>query len=73
MLARAAKREAYNDDSYRLMRQECTRDCGSLLVRGMDHASPDGQRLVKAAKALHKVRRPVACPDYRRWGIPFAR
>ena len=46
--------------------QECTRDCGTLLVRGIDPASPDGQRLAKAAKALHKVQRsasffPVTC------------
>ena len=35
--------------------QECTRDCGNLLVRGTDPASEDGQRLVKASRALHKV------------------
>ena len=37
--------------------QECGRDASSLLVRGGDPASPDGLRLVKATKMLHKVRR----------------
>jgi len=35
--------------------QECTRDCGNLLICGTDPASADGQRLVKASRALHKV------------------
>ena len=35
--------------------QECTRALGNLLVLGVDPEAADGQRLVKAFRALHRV------------------